>query len=157
TRTQTIFMPQSLSQVLLHIVFSTKNREPWLDAAIRPRMHAYLATVCRDCGCEAYRVGGVADHVHVAVRLGRTISQSALLEKIKKTSLAWIKTQGPQYQSFFWQAGYGSFSIGYSQLDDLIRYVENQETHHRTKTFQEEYRELLSKYHVEFDERYVWD
>ena len=120
-------------------------------------MHAYLATVCRDAQCEAYRVGGVADHVHLAVRLGRTIIQSELLEKIKKSSSGWIKTQGGQYASFFWQAGYGCFSDGYSQLDDLVRYVENQESHHRMKTFQEEYRELLQKYRVDFDERYVWD
>src|SRR3989442_12865167 len=98
-------MPQSLSQVILHIIFSSKDRHPWLDLDIRPRMHAYLATVCRDCGCEAYRVGGVADHVHIAARLARTISQADLLEKIKKTSSAWIKTQGPQYGLFFWQAG----------------------------------------------------
>src|SRR6267378_2435441 len=92
-------MPQSLSQVIIHIVFSTKDRHPWLDPAIRPRTHAYLATVCRDCGCEAYRVGGAADHVHIAARLARTISQSELLEKIKKTSSAWIKTQGPEFGS----------------------------------------------------------
>src|SRR5436190_18548757 len=139
-------MPQSLSQVILHIVFSTKDRRPWLDTPIRPRMHGYLATVCRDCGCEAYRVGGVADHVHIAARLARTVSQSQLLEKIKKTSSAWIKTQGSEYDHFFWQGGYGDFSIGYSQLDDLVRYIENQEGHHKTKTFQEEYRELLQKY-----------
>jgi putative transposase len=150
-------MPQSLSQVIIHIVFSTKDRHPWLDADIRPRMHAYLATVCRDCGCEAYRVGGVADHVHLAVRLGRTIIQSDLLEKIKKTSSAWIKTQGPQYSTFHWQGGYGDFSIGYSQLDDLLRYIEGQEQHHKTKTFQEEYREMLRKYNVSYDERYLWD
>jgi putative transposase len=81
-------MPQSLSQVILHIVFSTKDRRPWLDPAMRPRMHAYLATVCRDCECEAYRVGGAADHVHLAARLARTITQAELLEKIKKTSSA---------------------------------------------------------------------
>ncbi len=150
-------MPQSLSQVIIHIVFSAKDRHPLLDPAIRPRMHAYLATVCRDCGCEAYRVGGVADHVHVAARLARTISQSGLLEKIKKTSSACIKTQGPEYQSFFWQGGYGDFSIGYSQLDGLVHYIDNQEAHHQTKSFQEEYRELLRKYNVAFDERYVWD
>jgi REP element-mobilizing transposase RayT len=150
-------MPQSLSQVLIHIVFSTKERQPFLDPEIGPRMHAYLATVCRDSQCEAYRAGGVADHVHLAVRLGRTISQSELLEKIKKNSSAWIKTQSDQYGSFFWQARYGCFSVGYSQLDDLMRYIENQESHHRTKTFQEEYRELLRKYRVDFDERYVWD
>jgi len=150
-------MPQSLSQVLVHVVFSTKDRQPWLDPAIRSRMHAYLATVCRDCQCEAYRVGGVADHIHMAARLARTINQSELLEKVKKTSSAWIKTQGTQYELFFWQAGYGCFSIGYSQLDDLMRYIDKQESHHRTKTFQEEYRELLRKYRIEFDERYVWD
>jgi len=120
-------------------------------------MHAYLATVCRDCDCEAYRVGGVADHVHIAARLARTISQSQLLEKIKKTSSAWIKTQSPDYHSFFWQSGYGAFSLGYSQLDALVRYVEDQEPHHKTNTFQEEYRALLRKYNVPYDERYVWD
>src|SRR5258706_303377 len=88
------YMPQSLSQVILHIVFSTKERRPWLDPEIRPRMHGYLATVCRDCECQAYRVGGTADHVHIAARLARSVSQADLLEKIKKTSSAWIKQQG---------------------------------------------------------------
>jgi putative transposase len=150
-------MPQSLSQVILHIVFSTKDRRPWLDPAIRSRMHAYLATVCRDSDCEGYRVGGVADHVHIAARLARTITQAELLEKIKKTSSAWIKQQDPQYGAFHWQAGYGAFSIGWSQLADLVRYIDHQDEHHRTQTFQEEYRHLLQKYHVECDERYVWD
>ncbi len=98
-------------------------------------MHAYLATVCRDCGCEAYRVGGTVDHVHIAARLARTITQANLLEKIKKTSSAWIKHQGSQYGSFFWQGGYGDFSIGWSQLEDLVRYIDHQEEHHRTQTF----------------------
>ena len=149
-------MPQSLSQVILHVVFSTKDRRPWLDPDIRPRMHAYLATLCRDCDCQAYRVGGAADHVHIAARLARTVSQAELLEKIKKTSSAWMKTQGEQYGSFFWQGGYGDFSIGWSQLEELVRYIDRQEQHHRTQTFQEEYRDLLQKYQVEFDERYVW-
>src|SRR5262245_52215163 len=109
-------MPQSLSQVVLHIVFSTKGRHPWLDLAIRPRLHAYLATVCRDCKCEAYRVGGATDHVHIAARLARIINQAELLEKIKKTSSAWIKTQGTAYSPFYWQGGYGAFSVGWSQL-----------------------------------------
>ena len=150
-------MPQSLSQVIVHIVYSTKDRHPWLDPAIRPRMHAYLATVCRDCGCEAYRVGGVADHVHIAARLARTISQAELLEKVKKTASSWIKAQGSDYGSFFWQGGYGAFSIGYSQLDDLVHYIDRQEERHKTQTFQEEFRELCRKYDVPFDERYVWD
>ena len=150
-------MPQSLSQVILHVVFSTKDRRPWLDAAIRLRMHAYLATLCRDCDCEAYRVGGTTDHVHIAARLARTVSQAALLEKIKKTSSTWIKTQGEAYRAFHWQGGYGDFSIGWSQLEELVRYIDRQEEHHHKLTFQDEYRNLLKKYHVEFDERYVWD
>ena len=150
-------MPQSLSQVILHIVFSTKERRPWLNPEIRPRLHAYLATLCRDCGCEAYRVGGAADHVHIAARLDRTITQADLLEKIKKTSSAWLKRQGSQYREFFWQGGYGDFSIGWSQLEELLRYIDHQEQHHRRQTFQEEYRDLLMKYRVQFDERYVWD
>ena len=149
-------MPQSLSQVILHIVFSTQDRRPWLDPPIRPRMHAYLATVCRDSHCEAYRVGGAAAHVHIAARLARTISQADLLEKIKKTSSAWIKSQGKQYRTFFCQGGYGDFSIGWSQLDGLMRYINRQEQRHRKQSFEDEYRNLLRKYHVEFDERYVW-
>ena len=96
-------------------------------------------------------------YVHIAARLARTVSQAQLLEKIKKTSSAWIKEQGDQYAGSFWQGGYGDFSIGWSQLEELKRYIDLQEQHHRTQTFQEEYRGLLAKYHVEFDERYVWD
>jgi len=150
-------MPQSLSEVIIHMVFSTKDRQKWLDTAIAARMHAYLATICRDCQCEAYRVGGMPDHVHLAVRLGRTITQADLIEKIKTTSSAWIKKQEAAYRSFFWQRGYGAFSLGFSQLDALIHYIDTQEAHHKTKTFQEEYRELLHKYHIGFDEQYVWD
>jgi REP-associated tyrosine transposase len=150
-------MPQSLSQVLVHIVFSTKNRQRWLDTPMAPRMHAYLATICRDRGCEAYRVGGMPDHVHLAIRLSRTVSQADLLEAIKTTSSVWIKKQDDEYRPFSWQRGYGAFSVGFSQLETLIHYIDTQEEHHRTKTFQEEYRELLQKYHIEFDEQYVWD
>ena len=150
-------MPQSLSQVIVHLVFSTKDRQRWLDAAISNRMHAYLATIVRDCDCEAYRVGGTIDHVHLAVRLSRTISQADLIEAIKSTSSAWIKKQGAAYRSFFWQRGYGAFSVGYSQLDSLIHYIDTQPEHHQKKTFQEEYRELLAKYQIKFDEKYVWD
>jgi len=150
-------MPQSLSQVILHVVFSTKDRRPWLDPVIRPRLHAYLATVSRDSGCEAYRVGGTADHAHMAVRLARTVSQAALLEKIKKTSSAWVKRQGSRYAGLFWQGGYSDFSIGWSQLPDLMGYIDRQERHHKTRTFQEEYRDLLRKYHLEWDENHLGD
>ncbi len=150
-------MPQSLIQVILHLIFSTKDRHRWLDAAIALRLHAYLATVVRDQDSEAYRVGGTADHVHLAVRLGRTISQAELIEGIKTSSSSWIKKQGPSYSGFYWQRGYGAFSIGYSQLEALLHYLDTQEEHHKSKSFQEEYREMLQRYHLEFDERYVWD
>jgi len=102
-------MPQSLSKVIVHIIFSTKNREPWLDFAFRPGMHAYLATICRDLGGEPLRVGGVADHVHVVTTLPRTLSQAQLVEGIKKPSSKWIKAFDPCYRGFFWQRGYGPF------------------------------------------------
>ncbi len=150
-------MPQSLSKVILHVIFSTKNREPWLNAALRPRMHAYLATVCRDLGADSVQVGGAADHVHIIMTLPRTISQAELVEHIKKTSSKWIKRLDARYRGFFWQRGYGAFSVSPSQLHAVFSYIESQQEHHRTRTFQEEYRELLRRHNVEFDERYVWD
>ena len=150
-------MPQSLSKVILHIIFSTKDREPWLDSDARPRMHAYLATVCRDLGADLAHVGGVADHVHVVITLPRTISQAQLIEHIKKVSSKWMKTLEARYRGFFWQRGYGVFSVSPSQLEAVRQCVETQPEHHRTRTFQEEYRELLRRHGVDFDERYVWD
>ena len=150
-------MPQSLSKVIVHIIFSTKERESWLGLDVRPRMHAYLATICRDLGAEVVRVGGVADHVHIVTTLPRTVSQAQLIEQIKKVSSKWIKTLDARYRSFFWQRGYGAFSVSPSQLEAVLEYVDTQQEHHRTRTFQEEYRELLRRHGVDFDERYVWD
>ena len=150
-------MPQSLSKVIVHVIFSTKDREPWLDSEVRPRMHAYLATVCRDLGAEFVHVGGVADHVHIVTTLPRTVSQAQLIEEIKKTSSKWIKALDARYRGFFWQRGYGAFSVSPSQLDSVVQYVKTQQEHHRTRTFQEEYSELLRRHGVDFDERYVWD
>ncbi|MGB7837811.1 MAG: transposase [Terrimicrobiaceae bacterium] len=150
-------MAQSLSKVVIHVIFSTKDHYPWLDANVRPRMHAYLATICRDAGAEVFRIGGVADHVHVVTTLPRTLSQADMLEGITKKSSKWIKSLGSEYRRFYWQRGYGAFSVSPSQLDALLRYVETQEEHHRSRTFQEEYREFLRKHGVEYDERYVWE
>ena len=150
-------MPQSLSRVIVHLIFSTKDRHPWLGPDARPRMHACLATICRDLGGEAHRVGGMADHVHVVTTLPRTISQAELVEKVKTSSSAWIKTLGNTYAGFHWQRGYGAFSVSASQLEEVVRYVENQHEHHRTRTFQEEFREVLRKHNLPFDERYVWE
>jgi putative transposase len=150
-------MPQSLSNVLLHTIFSTKNREPWLDAEVRSRMHAYLATICRHLGCQFVHAGGVSDHVHIITALPRTITQAKLIEQIKKTSSKWIKSVDRRYHGFLWQRGYAAFSVSPSQLKAVLKYVDEQQEHHRTRTFQEEYREVLRKHGVPFDERYVWD
>jgi REP-associated tyrosine transposase len=120
-------------------------------------MHGYLATICRDEGAEAFRVGGAADHVHLIVTLPRTISQAEMIEGLKKKSSKWIKGLTPDYRKFYWQRGYGAFSVSPSQLTAVIEYVETQEEHHRSRTFQEEYREFLRKHSVDYDERYVWD
>src|SRR3569623_865700 len=115
-------MPQSLSYLPTHIVFSTKDRAPLLDATVRPVLHAYLATVARNVDCECFRVGGVADHVHLAVRLSRTISMAQLIEELKTSSSKWLKTQSSELAALAWQRGYGAFSVGPSDLHSLLHY-----------------------------------
>lgn len=150
-------MPQSLANVVVHLVFSTKDRLACLGPSLRPTLHAYLATVARNAGCECPRVGGVADHVHLAVRLSRTVTIAALVEELKTSSSKWLKTQSPELGGFAWQRGYGAFSIGADDLEALLAYIDDQEEHHRTKTFQDEYRAFLAKHGITYDERYVWD
>ena len=150
-------MSQSLSYLLIHVIFSTKDRAPIIGDSIRPKLHAYLATVARNAGCECYRVGGVADHVHLAVLLSRTLAVSELVKELKIPSSIWMKAQSPAHAGFAWQGGYGAFSVGSSDLEVLKRYIDMQEEHHKTLTFQQEYRIFLEKYGVEYDERYVWD
>jgi putative transposase len=150
-------MPQSLNLTLVHLVFSTKDRTPFLTPEVRPDLHAYLATVARHGDGECYRAGGVADHVHLAIRLSRTISIANLVSELKTSSSKWLKERSPALSKFSWQRGYASFSIGPRDLNAVIAYIDNQEEHHRTKTFQDEYRNFLRQYGIEFDERYVWD
>lgn len=150
-------MPQSLSLNLIHLVFSTKDRTPLLAPDIRPQLHAYLATIARHGDGECYRVGGVADHIHLALRLSRTVALADLVSELKTSSSKWLKEQSPTLTKFSWQRGYGAFSIGPKDMEAVISYIDGQEEHHRTKTFQEEYRGFLKHYGIEFDERYVWD
>lgn len=150
-------MPQSLSNILIHLIWSTKDRYPWLTPGIREKMHAFLAGAVRQLACEAYRVGGVADHVHLAVRLSRTLSVADLVKEVKTASTKWLKEQDPVFAGFHWQQGYGAFSVGMSQKETLLHYIDTQEDHHRARTFQDEYRDFLRKYGIDHDERYVWD
>jgi putative transposase len=150
-------MPQSLSNILIHLIWSTKDRHPWLTPGIREKTHAFLAGAVRQMDCEAYRVGGVADHVHLAVRLSRTLSVADLVKEVKTASSKWLKEQDASFTGFYWQQGYGAFSVGMSQKETLLHYIDTQEEHHRTRNFQDEYRDFLQKYGIEYDERYVWD
>jgi REP element-mobilizing transposase RayT len=113
--------------------------------------------VARNAKCEAYRVGGTGDHVHLAVRLSRTTAIAGLVEELKTSSSRWLKTQRPELKRFAWQRGYGAFSVAPDQLHVLVDYIGNQQEHHRIRTFQEEYLALLREYEVQFDERYLWD
>lgn len=148
-------MPQSLSQVLIHAVFSTKNREAMIPPAIRPRLHAYLATVLDEHGCHSLQVGGTDDHVHALFALSRTLTIADAIKQMKTGSSQWMKTQ--LGTTFWWQAGYGAFSVAASQKVQVIKYIQGQEAHHRLVTFQDEFRRLLKRYEVAWDERYVWD
>ena len=150
-------MPQSLSLIIVHVIFSVKERQPFFTPDLRQAAHAYLATVARNFGCDCYRVGGMADHVHLAIRLARTVTVAQLIEELKTTSSKWIKTQPTGHKTFAWQRGYGCFSIGPRDLDALCDYIDRQEAHHRRRTFQEELRMFLDRYGVDYDEAYVWD
>src|SRR5580692_7448526 len=125
-------MPQSFALIIVHLVFSTKDRAPILNTSLRTALHAYLATVARNAGCECFRVGGVEDHVHLAVRLSRTLTIADLVENLKTSSSKWLKTQSASLAAFSWQRGYGCFSVGPTDLDSLCAYIDNQEQHHRT-------------------------
>ena len=151
-------MPQSLAQVWLHIVFSTKNREAFLtDPNVRREAHAYLAGTCKALDCPPIIVGGVADHVHVLCGLGRTITIADLVKNLKLESSKQIKLKAPNLSDFYWQNGYGTFSVSPGHIEALRQYIMNQEEHHRSETFQDEFRRLMRKYGIEWDERYVWD
>ena len=150
-------MPQSLTKLYAHLVFSTKNREPFLDEVIRPRVHAYIATIVRSVDSPWVVVGGVADHVHILFDMGKLHAPVEFVEKIKRESSKFVKTLGSSYKGFYWQRGYGMFSVGPADRGEAEVYVRNQEEHHRAKTYQDEFRAMLRRYGVEFDDQYVWD
>jgi REP element-mobilizing transposase RayT len=151
-------MSQSLVQIYVHIVFSTKDREPFLtDAAFRERVHVYLKGICENQGSPSLRVGGVEDHVHILCRLSKTLDVATLVREVKRDSSKWIKDENPRCRDFYWQNGYGAFSISPSHVTPAIAYIDDQVEHHRHETYQDEFRRLCKKYGVEIDERYVWD
>ncbi len=152
-------MPQSLSKVYIHIVFSTKDRVPFLkDNNLSEEMHAYLSGASKNLGSQSLQVGGAIDHVHILCTLSRKNTIADLVRDLKKGSSKWIKSkESPFLNDFQWQSGYGVFSVSPSHLNSLKKYIINQAEHHTKETFQDELRRLFLKYNVEYDERYVWD
>lgn len=150
-------MPQSLARLHIHLVFSTKGREPLLSDTIRDSLHAYMAVVLQNLGCPTVLINSVEDHVHLLFDLGRTVSISRAVEDVKKTSSKWLKTHGQTFANFSWQAGYGAFAVSESNVPVVREYIADQREHHRKRSFQEEYRQFLERHRIAFDERYVWD
>ncbi len=150
-------MGQSLVKNYIHLVFSTKYREPLIDEAIESDLYAYLGGICNQLECQPVKIGGFTDHIHILCMLSKKTALMKLVEELKSHSSKWIKTKGENYRNFYWQGGYGAFSVNPAEMDVVVRYIENQKEHHRKKSFQEEYRAFLKKYKVEYDERYVWD
>lgn len=150
-------MPQSLVKNYLHIVFSTKHRQPFIQPPVEEELHAYLGGVCNRLECQSIKVGGYTDHVHILCKLSKKIALMKLVEEVKSHSSKWIKSKGETYHHFYWQNGYGAFSVSPSHVDQVISYIANQHEHHRDKTFKEEYTAMLQKHQMEYDERYVWD
>ena len=151
-------MPQSLSAVYIHLVFSTKERRPFLcDKTARDSLHSYLGGISKQLECPTIIVGGVDDHVHLLARFGRTITQAEWVKELKRVSNGWLKVQAPDLADFEWQGGYADFSVSQSNLAQVTAYIANQEEHHRKTNFQDEVRALLRKHNVDFDERYLWD
>ncbi len=150
-------MPQSLSCVVLHIIFSTKHRHPFIDKEIDGALYAYMAGVFESNGCAAILIGGTHDHVHALCNLSRTMAIADLVQEAKTASSKWMKAKGPSYNGFAWQNGYGVFSVSQSNVARARAYVADQREHHRVRTFQDEYRDFLRAAGISFDERYVWD
>ena len=151
-------MPQSLIRAPFHLVFSTKNRHPYLsDPTIRQEMHAFLGGTSKTLGCTPVIVGGMEDHVHILAHLTTTLSVADWIKELKRASSVWVKQRSPSLATFSWQQGYGAFANNISVVPTILTYIQNQETHHATVTFQDEMREFLRRHQITCDERYLWD
>ncbi len=150
-------MGQSLVRNYLHIIFSTKNRQPLVLSCCENELHKYIGGICNSLDCDPIKVGGHNDHVHILSKLSKKIALMKFMEEVKSNSSKWMKTIDISLKNFYGQDGYGAFSINPSELDTVIKYIDNQHEHHKKITFQAEYLAFLKKYKVEYDERYLWD
>ena len=150
-------MGQSLVNNYIHIIFSTKNRHPFIQPPVEAELHSYLGGICNKLECQVIKAGGYTDHVHILCMLSKKIALMKLLEEVKSHSSKWIKMKGDAYRNFYWQDGYGAFSVNPGEVEKVVEYIANQHEHHRKKTYQEEYLAFLKKYKVPYDERYIWE
>ncbi|HEY3761946.1 MAG TPA: transposase [Verrucomicrobiae bacterium] len=151
-------MAQSLAKILVHGVFSTKDRKPYLrDKNLRVELHNYIGGILNQLECTPVIVGGTEDHLHLLCALSRTCEAAEMVKEVKRGSSLWLKTKSMDMGDFSWQSGYGIFSIGFSQIKPVRDYIAGQEEHHRKVSFQDEFRQLLRRYEIGFDEKYVWD
>lgn len=150
-------MPQSLARIYVHLIFSTKNRERVLPDDIRPDLHAYMGGTLKGLGCSPIEINSEPDHAHLLFIMTRTETLSDVVGQVKKSANDWLRARRPQFAHFFWQGGYGAFSVSQSTVEGVREYIRNQREHHKWVSFQDEFRTLLKRYEIEFDERYVWD
>jgi putative transposase len=152
-----IKMAQTLVSLLVHIIFSTKHRADLIEPEIESELFAYMAGIVNNNNSKLITAGGTKNHVHLLVSLSKTISLSELVGDIKRDSSKWLKTKNAAFQGFYWQGGYGAFSVGQSQFERVKDYIARQKEKHATRSFEDEVRAFLKKYGVEYDERYIWD
>ena len=150
-------MPQSLSRIYVHLVFSTKHRARCLPDVIRPELHAYMGGILRDTGCPSIAINSEPDHAHILFQLGRTVDVAWVVNQVKKGSTRFLRPRIPGMVPFSWQLGYGAFSIGWREVETVIQYIANQRQHHRGDTYKDEFRRLCRDYDIPLDERYAWD
>ena len=148
-------MSQSFSKIYCHIVFHTKNNMKFIREDIEDELYAYLGGVLRNCKSISFQIGGTSDHIHILCTLPRTMAPADLAEELKKSTSKWIKTKGSHYRDFYWQEGYGAFSVGWSQVETIKWYIRNQKQHHSKVSFIEEYKRLLNENGIEYVEKYL--
>jgi REP element-mobilizing transposase RayT len=150
-------MAHSYTSSLYHCIFSTKGRRRFIDEELQARLWPFMGGIARKNRMKAMTIGGIADHVHILLSIPSTLSIAKAVQLIKGGASAWVHEIFPRHRAFAWQEGYGAFSLGISQVDRTIAYIESQREHHRRKSFQEEFLAFLKKHHIEYDERYIWD
>jgi len=150
-------MPQSLAKIYIHLIFSTKNRERLIQDDVRADLHAYMGGTLKGLGCLPIEINTEPDHAHLLFVMTRTETLSDVVGQVKKSANDWLRARGSQFAGFYWQGGYGAFSVSQSAVEEVRGYIRNQREHHRQVSFQDEFRAFLKRYEIEFDERYVWD